>query len=42
MEKRVLLEADVHEGGFQAVFEIADFAFENAADETFFAWCVRW
>ena len=36
MEKRVLLEADIHEGGFEAVFEIADFAFEDAADQAFF------
>ena len=37
MEKGVLLEADIDERGFQAVFEIAHFAFENAADQTFLA-----
>src|SRR5665213_2293670 len=36
MQKRIFLEADVHERGFQAVFEVADFSLENAADETFF------
>ncbi len=33
MQKRIFLEADVHERGFQAVFEVADLALENAADE---------
>ena len=33
MEERVLLEPDIDEGGFEAVFEVADFAFEDAADE---------
>ncbi len=33
MQKGVFLEADVHERGFQAVFEVADVAFEDAADE---------
>jgi hypothetical protein len=36
MEEGIFLEADVDESGFEAVLEIADFAFENAADETFF------
>ena len=36
VEKRVLLEADIHEGGFEAVFEIAHLAFEDAADQAFF------
>ena len=35
MQERILLEADIDEGGFEAVFEIADFAFENAADQAF-------
>ena len=35
MQKGVLLEADVHERGLQAVFQVADFAFENAADQPF-------
>ena len=35
MQERIFLEADVDEGGFESVFEIAHFAFENAADETF-------
>ena len=33
VEEGVLLEADVHEGGLEAVFEVADLAFEDAADE---------
>ena len=33
MQEGVLLEADVHERGFQAVFEVAHLAFEDAADE---------
>jgi hypothetical protein len=33
MEEGVFLEADVHEGRLQAVFQIADFALEDAADE---------
>jgi len=33
MQKGVLLEANVHEGGFEAVLEIAHLAFEDAADE---------
>jgi hypothetical protein len=33
MQKRIFLEADVHERGLEAVFEVADFAFENAADK---------
>ena len=37
MQERVLFEADVDERGFEAVFEIAHFAFEDAADEAFFA-----
>ena len=36
MEKGVLLEADVHKGGFEAVFEVAHLAFEDAADQAFF------
>ena len=36
MQERVLLETDVHERGFQTVFEIANAAFEDAADEAFF------
>ena len=36
VEKRVLLEADIHEGGFEAVFEVAHLAFEDAADQAFF------
>ena len=35
MQERILLKTDIHEGGFEAVFEIAHFAFENAADEAF-------
>ena len=35
MEEGIFLETDIHEGGFQAIFEIAHFAFENAADEAF-------
>ena len=35
MEKRVLLEADVHESSFEAVFEIAHSAFEDAPDQAF-------
>ena len=33
MQKGVFLEADVHERGLQAVFEVADLAFEDAAHE---------
>jgi len=33
MQEGVFLEADVHEGGFEAVLEIADLALEDAADE---------
>ena len=33
MQEGVLLEADVHEGGFQPVFQIADLAFVDAADQ---------
>ena len=33
MEEGVLLEADVHEGRFEAVLEVADLAFEDAADQ---------
>src|SRR6267142_3688740 len=36
MQKGIFLETDVDERGFKAVFEVADFAFEDAADETFF------
>ena len=36
MQEGVFLEADVHERGFQAVFEIAHLAFEDAADEALF------
>src|SRR6266481_355882 len=36
MQKRIFLETDVDESGFEAVFEIAYFALENAADEPFF------
>ena len=36
MQERILLEADVDEGGFETVFEVADFAFENAADQALF------
>ena len=35
MQEGVLLEADVHEGGLEAVLEIADLALEDAADEAF-------
>ena len=35
MEEGVLLEADVHEGGFEAVFEVAHLALEDAADQAF-------
>ena len=35
MEEGVFLEADVHERGLEAVFEIAHPAFEDAADEAF-------
>ena len=33
MQEGVLLETDVHERGLEAVFQIADLAFEDAADE---------
>ena len=36
MQERIFLKTDVHERGFQAVFEIADAAFEDAANEPFF------
>ena len=36
MQKRIFLEADVHERGLEAVFEVADLALENAADQSFF------
>ena len=36
MQKRILLEADVHERGFKAILQIAHFALEDAADEAFF------
>jgi hypothetical protein len=36
MQERIFLEADVHERGLEAVFEVADFALENAADQSFF------
>src|SRR5207249_2759325 len=35
VQEGVLLETDVHEGGFKAIFEIAHFAFEDAADQAF-------
>ena len=35
MQERVFLEADIHEGRLQAVLQIADLAFEDAADEPF-------
>ena len=35
VEEGVLLEADVHEGGLEAVFEVAHLAFEDAADQAF-------
>ena len=35
MQEGVLLETDVHECGFKAIFEIAHFAFEDAADQAF-------
>jgi hypothetical protein len=35
VEEGVFLEADVHEGGFQAVFKVAHLALEDAADEAF-------
>ena len=36
MEESVLLEPDINEGGFEAVFEVAHLAFENAADQALF------
>src|SRR5207302_11368441 len=30
MQEGIFFEADIDEGGFETVFEIADFAFENA------------
>ena len=33
MEEGIFFEADVDKGGLEAIFEIANFAFENAADE---------
>jgi len=36
VQKRVLLEPDVHKGRFEAVFQIADLAFEDAADQPLF------
>ena len=35
MEEGVFLEANIDEGGLEAVLEVFDFAFENAADEAF-------
>ena len=35
MEERVLLEADVHEGGLEVVLEVLDAAAEDAAHEAF-------
>jgi len=35
MQERIFLETDVHERRLEAVFEIADFSFENAADKPF-------
>ena len=35
MQKRVFLEADVHERGLESVFEVAHLALEDAADEAF-------
>ena len=36
VKERVLLEADINKGGFEAVFEVAHLAFEDAADEALF------
>src|SRR5262249_46284346 len=36
MKESVLLETDIDEGRFQAILEVANLAFEDAADETFF------
>jgi hypothetical protein len=36
VEEGILFEADVDEGGFESVFEVADFAFEDATDKAFF------
>ena len=36
MQERIFLEPDVHERGLEAVFEVANAAFEDAADEPFF------
>src|SRR5262249_27446203 len=36
MEESVFLKPDIHKSGFQTVFEVPDFAFDNAADQTFF------
>jgi hypothetical protein len=35
MQERIFLEADVHERGLEAVFEVAHLALEDAADEAF-------
>ncbi len=35
MQERVLLEPDVDERGFQARFEVLDFALEDAGDDPF-------
>ena len=35
MQEGVFLEADVHERGLEAVFEVADLALEDAADQAF-------
>ena len=35
MQKRVLFKPDVHEGGFEAVFEVADAALKDTAHEAF-------
>ena len=35
MKEGVFLEADVNEGGLESVFQVADLAFEDAADQAF-------
>ena len=37
MQEGVLFKTDVHKGSLQTVFQVLDFAFENAADEAFVA-----
>ena len=37
MEEGIFFEADVDKGGLEAIFEIANFAFENAANEALFS-----